>query len=285
MRHILMIACVVCLHASFVHAKNVYVDNVLGDDRYDGLLDHVIDQVSGPVRTLRQAMMVANHSDQIVLTRPGAVYYDSLSLTGKRHSGTANFPFTINGNGATLSGLRQVPPEGWQKSGPDLWKLTLTRKGYYRLLRDGQPLSEYRRESGVESPFAGLKPDQWTAWEGSLYFRSDKDNPPATQSFSYAAEQTGLSLYQVDNVRIVDLTLRDFRFDGLNAQNMSRNVKLENVNCINNGRAGLAAGGSSRVDVMGGTFQGNGRFPIRISRTASVVLEGVATDGEPVVLP
>ena len=285
MRRILAIACVLTsLQCQALLANDIFVDNVLGDDAYDGLLNQVIDAHSGPVRTLRRAMQVANNGDQIVLTRPGAVYYDSLSLTGTRHSGSPNFPFTLNGNGATLSGLRTVPPQGWRQAGPDLWKLTLTRKGYYRLLRDGQPLPELRRDGKAENPFAALKAGEWTAWEGSVYFRSEKD-PPATQSFSYSAEQTGLSLYQVDNVRIVDLTLRDFRFDGVHAQNMCRGVKLENVNCINNGRAGLAVSGSSHIDMTGGKIVANGRHSVLISNTATVNVQDVAMDGEPTEIP
>ena len=285
MRHLLIIAFAVSLNAFPVLARDVFVDNSIGDDRYDGLLDHVTDSTSGPVRTLKRAMEVARFGDQIVLTRPGAVYYDSLSLTGKRHSGSANFPFTINGNGAILSGLRQVPPEGWRKSGPDLWKLTLTRKGYYRLVQDGQPLTEYRRENAADHPFQNLKVGEWTSWEGSLYLKSDEDHPPATQSIYYSAEQTGLSLYQVENVRIVDLTLRDFRFDGLHAQNMCSNVKLENVNCVNNGRAGLAVSGTSHLEMTGGSIQANGRYPILISNKAGIDLQDVSTDGEPTVNP
>ncbi len=284
MRRLLAMACVLsCLPWGVVSAKEIFVDNLVGSDAFDGLRNLPGDGGGGPVRTLRRAMQVAGFADQIVLTRPGAVYYDSLSLTGARNSGTKQNPFTLIGNGAILSGMRAVPPEGWRPAGPELWKLTLTRKGYYRLLRDGHPLLEARSENGV-NPLSTLAAGEWAAWQGSVYFRSDGD-APSTQQFAYSADQTGLSLYQVDNVRIVDLTLRDFRFDGINAQNMCEGVKLENVTCLNNGRAGLAVSGSSHVEVVGGRMTGNGRHQVRIAHPAGAELRDVTLDGEPNVVP
>ncbi len=284
MRRILAMACAVaCLHGCDVSAADIFVDNLIGSDFFDGRLSRPVDSGGGPVRTLRRAMQVAGYGDQIVLTRSGEIYYDSLSLTGIRNSGSKNHPFTLIGNGAILSGLRAVPKQGWRQASPDLWKLTLTRKGYYRLLRDGRPLPEGRHEIGV-NPLDSLAAGEWAAWQGSVYFRADGE-PPATQDFSYAADQTGLSLYQVDNVRIVDLTFRDFRFDGVHAQNMCQGVILESVTCINNGRAGIAVSGSSHVEVVGGKVAWNGRSQVRISKPAGVELRDVTMDGEPTVVP
>lgn len=284
MRFILAAACLItCLQGGLVSARDIFVDNLVGDDLFDGLNSVVSDSRTGPVQTLRRAMHLARFGDQIILTRPGAVYYDSLSLTGTRHSGTQQYPFTLIGNGAILSGMRAVPPEGWRKTGPDVWKLTLTRKGFYRLLRDGVPLPE-SKPADIENPLASLAAGEWVAWRGSLYFRGD-GAAPSQQSFAYSADQTGLSLYQVDHVRIVDLTLRDFRFDGLRAQNMCRGIKLENVTCINNGRAGIVVSGSSHVQIVGGHVADNGRHQIQISGPATATLNDVAMEGEPTVLP
>ena len=284
MQRILAIACVItCLQCRDASATDIFVDNLIGSDLFDGRLVRPIDSGAGPVRTLHRAMQLARHGDQIILTRPGEIYYDSLSLTGSRNSGSKNHPFTLIGNGAIMSGLRAVPKQGWQPAGPELWKLTLTRKGFYRLLRDGQPLTEGRHELGV-NPLDSLAAGEWAAWQGSVYFRADGERP-ATQDFSYSADQTGLSLYQVDNVRIVDLTFRDFRFDGVHAQNMCRGITLENVTCINNGRAGIAVSGTSHIDVVGGKVAGNGRHQVLISKLAGAELRDVTMDGEPTMVP
>lgn len=266
-----------------VFGRDIFVDNLLGNDSFDGALDHPIDVSSGPVRTLRRAMNLVEFGDRVILTRAGAVYYDSLSLTGRRRSGNESHPFTVIGNGAILSGQRAVTPQGWRQSGPDLWKLTLTRKGYNRLLRNGTSLPELQHESGG-NPLESLAAGQWTAWQGSLYFRSDGE-APATQSFTYAAEQTGLTLYQVEHVRIVGITFRDFRFDGVHAQNTCRNVTLEGVDCINNGRAGFAISGSSQVDIVGGKAAENGRHNVLISNRGSAAIRDLTMDGDPTVVP
>jgi hypothetical protein len=283
----LLVSALVCIltfaSAGQTVAGDIYVDNLIGNDIFDGQLERPIDSGSGPVRTLRRAMELTGFGDQIVLVRPGATYYDSLSLTGRRHSGSTFRPFTIIGNGATLSGLRAVPPEGWRHAGNDLWKLTLTRKGFYRLLREGRPLPESRHEGGA-NPLESLAAGHWTAWRGDVYFRPE-GVAPTEQPFSYAAEQTGLSLYQVDNVHIVDLTLRDFRFDGLHAQNLCRNVTLENVSCLNNGRSGIAVSGTSRVEVIGGTLAENGRHQVLVSNKATASLRDVMMVGEPAIAP
>lgn len=285
MRSPLLIAVgLLLLQSSIASAVEIYVDNLVGDDVFDGRNSFPSDTGTGPVRTLRRAIQLARFGDQIVLTRPGAVYYDSLSLTGTRNSGSPHYPFTIIGNGAILSGARAVPPAGWRRVGPDLWKLTMTRKGFYRLLRDGQPLPELIPEPGV-NPLESLAPGQWTATGGSVYFRSDTDAPPSAQQFSYAADQTGLSLYQVENVKIVDLTLRDFRFDGIHAQNQCHNVSFENVTCVNNGRAGIAVSGNSKVEMIGGSISGNGRFQFRVANSADANLHDVAMEGEPTQVP
>ena len=106
MRSLMVLVCAWTAAWSFgreVCAADIFVDNLIGDDAFDGALEHPVDIGSGPVKSLHRAMQLAGFADRIVLTRRGAVYFDSLSLTGGRHSGSVVRPFTIIGNGATLS--------------------------------------------------------------------------------------------------------------------------------------------------------------------------------------
>ena len=263
-------------------AKELFVDVLVGSDQFDGVARIPSDSGSGPVRTLHRAMGLAGFGDSIYVIRPGSVFHESLSMSGSRYSGTPLQPFTLFGNGAIISGLRAVPPQGWRPAGTDLWKLTLSRKGFNRLLRDGKPLPEILPAADA-NPLDALKAGEWVAWRGSLYFRADTD-APSTQNFSFAADQTGLSLYRVEHVRIVDVTFRDFRFDGVNAQNMAEGIQLENVQCIENGRAGIAISGTSNVRVTGGHVGENGRFQIRAAYPGRVELHDVKMDGEPTVV-
>ena len=218
-------------------AGEIYVDSSMGRDAYDGASVESRGANSGPVATLARAVQLAQFSDRIVLRNTGTPYYGSISLTGERHSGTRYHPFFIEGNGATISGLRAVPPGSWQQVSPKLWKLTLTRKGYYRLLRNGR---------------------------GSLYFHQDGNNPPEDQAFAFAADQTGISLHQVSNVVISNVVLQHFRFDGLHAQGLCDGIILDNVTSIENGRAGVVSSGASRIELFGGKIAANGRHQLLV---------------------
>ena len=246
-----------------VVAGEIFVDSLIGRDAYDGASVSTRGAGSGPVATLGRAVQLAQFSDVIVLRNTGIPYYGSISLTGERHSGTRYHPFVIEGNGATISGLRAVPPGSWQLVSPKLWKLTLTRKGYYRLLRDGRPLPEYIPEDSLE-PLTKLKSGHWVAWRGSLYFRQDGDTPPEDQAFAFAADQTGISLHQVSNVLISNVTLQHFRFDGLHAQGLCDGIILDNVTAIENGRAGVVSSGASRIEIFGGKIAANGRHQLLV---------------------
>lgn len=249
------------LIAGSVSADEIFVDNAIGSDANDGSVAVNSQGTSGPVRTLGRAAQLARSCDTIVLSNTGTPYYDSLSLTGNRHSGVPNAPFLINGNGATISGLRSVPPEGWRKVQPNLWKLTLTRKGYYQLLRNGRLLVEYVPAPGVD-PLKTLPAGQWTSWQGSIYFKQDGIDTPDRQAFAVTADQTGISLHQVSYVLIVNINLQHFRFDGLHAQGLCDNIELQNVNSVENGRAGVVCSGASQIDIVGGTIERNGRHQI-----------------------
>lgn len=66
---------------------------------------------------------------------------------------------------------------------------------------------------------------------------------------------------------------------------MCRGVTLENVTCINNGRAGIAVSGTSDIEIIGGKSADNGRHQVLISNPASAVLHNVQMDGQPTLIP
>ncbi len=261
---------VLLLIAGSISASEIYVNNLTGRDADDGLIPNARQGNSGPVQSLARAGRLAGFGDTIILANTGTPYYGSLSLVGERHSGTRLRPFAIIGNGATVSGLRSVPREGWRKQTGKLWKLTSTRKGFYQILRDGQRLPEYIPENGV-NPLEALVPGQWASWRGSIYFHQDGIDTPETQDFAFTADQTGISLHQVSNVLIVDVTLQHFRFDGIHAQGLCDGVELQNVNSVENGRAGIASSGASTIDIFGGRVERNGRHQILITNRSKAI--------------
>ena len=264
---------VMLLAVNPISASDIFVDNIIGRDADDGSTTHSSDGRSGPVYSIQRALQLAGFGDVIVLAKTGRPYYESLSLTGDRHSGTRFRPFIIQGNGATISGLRSLPQGSWQKAGSKLWKVTLTRKGHYRLLRNGRSLPEFKAEGG-EDPLSKLSPGEWTAWGGSLYFLQDGVDPPESQAFAYSAEQTGISLHHVSNVLITDVTLQHFRFDGIHAQGLCDGIILDNVNSFENGRAGIVSSGASRIELYGGKIAGNSHHQLLVLDHSTAIPDG-----------
>ncbi len=276
--------CGVCWTAGLLPAETLFVNNLNGRDQNDGLAAEPLSGLTGPVRSIRRALQLATSGSTIVVTNTGTPYYESLSLIGGRLSGVPRVPLTILGNGATLSGLRGLPPTAWQQETEDLWRVTFNRKGFYQLLRDGFVVTEHRPDDGGD-PRATLPAGQWCAYRGDVYYRQDGITEPPLERFDYAADEMGITLYQVEHVRIVDLTVEHFRVDGINAYNMCREIVLENVIIRENGRAGLALSGTSGVLFRGGRIEANGRESALIRGRARLHVIDAEYDVEPKVLP
>ena len=264
-------------------AAIIYVDNLQGSDAFDGSSSRPFDENSGPVKTLRRALQVAHAGDTVVLANNGMPYYGSLQLVGRRHSGYQHVKFTIIGNGAVLSGLRTVPPKAWRKVGLDLWKMTPWRKGHYQLLLDGKPVPEHRLPRRVSS-LPAIPERHWSAWQGSIYYQAPQFDEPSWHPFQFACEEVGLTLYKVHDVRIVDLTFRHFRLDGVNAHDFCRNIVLENVTSHENGRAGVAVGGTSEIVIRNSRLVDNRLDPLRISELGMVDVERTEMDAAPTIV-
>ena len=94
-----------------------------------------------------------------------------------------------------------------------------------------------------------LAPLEWCAIEGTIYFAVERDKLPPAYQLSYAALPTGITLYDVDQVTIRNMTVRGFRDDGIAAAEGARNVLLANVTCTANGQFGVAVrGGASALN-------------------------------------
>lgn len=108
-----LLACLALACASpLLHARTLYVDNVNGSDRYDGLQSTAAGGQSGPFQSIQQAFNKAQVSDRIEVANTGVPYRGGNVL--RRVGGTAEKPMVIEGNGAVISGLGAVPAEKWE---------------------------------------------------------------------------------------------------------------------------------------------------------------------------
>lgn len=262
--------------------RDVFVDNILGHDAFDGTTPQRPNDLSGPVKTIRRALRLAGPSDTVHLANHGEPYYESLELTGRRVSGTEAHPFTIDGHGAIVSGARRIPPQAWSIHRGRVWKMTPTRKGHYQLLLSHTALPEVPCPRSARS-LPKLEPGQWCAWNGSIYFHATDaiGGTPPDLPMAFAYDSVGLTLYDVRHVLVKNVTFRHFRQDGVNAHDLARFVILDNVKLIENGRTGLSVSGSSLVGLKDSALGGNRVAQLLNAERAQTELLNTVLDDRP----
>lgn len=280
---------VLLLTAAFVRCAGAdvfYVDNLQGNDGFDGRSDHPVGRITGPTKTISRALRLARGGDTIIVANTGTPYYESLSLAGPKSSGYRGLPFTIVGNGAIVDGSRRVPPRAWKRIGANLWRFVPWRKGYFQLLLNDKPVPEFREKvprTNATGLSAKIPAGQWTVWKGAIYYRTGSRESPAELPFRYAYHSVGATLYDVSNVRLVDLTFRFFRLDGVNAHDRCRSVTLEKIKALGNGRSGIAVGGTSAILIRNCEATGNRLNSLLISERGSAKVEDSKLDRPPTV--
>lgn len=240
-----------------VSARDIYVNNVAGNDRYRGLRLQSFDDKSGPVRTITRALQIAIPSDRIVLANTGQSYCESFTLFGSRHSGTMERPFTIQGNGAILEGADEIYIDRWQHVRGDVFRFRPQRLAYQQLFNESRPLNRILCSHPCTTP-PELQPLEWCLYRGHIYFRADPLRRPEDYALTVATRQVGITLFHVQHVAIVDLTIQGFQLDAINAYNTAQDVVLNQVTCRGNGRAGIAVGGASLVSIESSLVGNNG---------------------------
>lgn len=251
------------------NAETIYVDNRIGNDTLDGGAERLLDDFSGPVRSIRRGLLLANPGDTIVIANHGVPYYESIALNGGKHDAIFDAPFQIVGNGAIVDGTTEVPAFAWKLVGASLWKMTPLRKGFYQLVQNDQPIPEHSNVASQDDLYE-MPEGHWAAWKGSIYYRAAVLDDPRRMNLRFASRSVGLSLSRVRGVFISGLTLRNFRLDGVNACNLCRDVVLKDVVMQGNGRFGLFAGGASQALLIGGEITRNRKDQIVVAGKAGI---------------
>lgn len=258
MRAAILVLCLMISGAAA--ARDIFVNNQTGDDRRGGTLPEA-QGVLGPCRTIGKALRIAGHGDHIVIANTGEPYREGITLQGGRHSGSDVFPFTIVGNGATLDGSVTLAFAAWEYVGGEVFR---TRPPYLSsqiLLLDDQPAV---RRPAAPGQFPRLAPREWCLAGGFLYFRVEPGNLPQSYHLSCCGDQTGITLYDVRDVIVQDLTIKGFWLDGVNCHDNVRRSDLVRITARDNGRSGISVGGASRVRLDTCTAAGNGAAQVRM---------------------
>lgn len=248
------------LIAPAAQAADFYVNNQIGEDFYDGRSPQLSGSGRGPLRTLGRALYLANGGDQIHLAKTEEPYRETVALFGTRHSGSPERPTVIYGNGAVLDGATAIAHNRWEACGFGVYRFVPTEAGpYQQLFLDGKPAARVVADS---SKLPKLDEHQWCYHQGAIYFKTQPPKTIRDYNLTYAALTTGITLYFVEHVAIVDLTVQGFRLDGIHAANSARDIYLAGVITRGNGRAGIVVGGASRVEIEASLSGSNGAMQL-----------------------
>jgi len=250
---------VILVFTSSSWARDIFVNNVLGDDRNGGQRDTVAGERGGPCRSISKALRIATTGDRIVVAKTGQPYRESLTVEGPRHSGTDRFPTMIIGNGATLDGTMPLADANWEFFGNNTFRTRPAHMSYQQLFLDDQPAI---RKQPPLAHAPQLEPLQWCLSDGWLYFRVEEGRLPQAYDLSCCGEQVGITLYDVHDVIIQDLQVRGFWLDGINCHDNVRRTDLMQITARENGRSGISVGGASRVRLDSCVAAGNGEAQV-----------------------
>ncbi len=245
-------------------ADIIFVNNVTGDDQFNGLASEIRTQIDGPVATIGRAVKIATGTDSIVIANTGEPYVESVTLNRPDQAGSEAYPIIIEGNGATMRGAARLPDGVWRRVGEGTYRYQPFRKGHYQLVVNGKVAVEARADRSADAPPA-LQPLQWCAHRGFVYFRIEPFTGAPDEQFKYITDyefevpalEVGLGLHNARNVIVRNLNFEMFRLDGIAVTGNSRNVRLVNVRSTSNGRSGLSVAGASQVQVGNLDLAGN----------------------------
>lgn len=253
-------------------AREIFVNNVTGDDRNDGSQTENDDVRRGPLRTIAMATKVAEAGDRISLAKTDEPYRECVTLQGGKNSGLSSQPFTLDGNGAILEGGTPVPPGAWQFVKGNVFKFQPRRLHHQNLFIDGIPVT--RLPAKDDEPLPDLKPLEWCLWRQAIHFCVEDRASPRSYNLSFAAHPVGITLYEVRNVVVANLTIQGFQLDGVNAHDGATDCSAVGLVCRGNGRSGISVGGASRVDVRNCTLGNNGVTQLRVEQKGKIRVDG-----------
>jgi hypothetical protein len=270
-------AAVLVSSLSAIRARDVFVNNIAGDDRLDGLLEIATNNVDGPVRSINRALQIALPGDRIFITPTGQPYRESIALSGEHHSGGFSRPFTLEGNGAVLDGSTPIPDDAWEIVSGQTFRHRPQWMAFQQLFHQGKPL--VRNRTAPRGVVPTLAPLEWCLVDGWIYFRGEPGHIPQQYQLSCAGLRTGITIYKAHDVLIRGLIVQGFQIDGIQAADGVRNGRLVNVTARGNGRAGVCVAGGSRLEVRGCSLGDNGEAQLlldhySLTRVNSTLLIG-----------
>ncbi|MCE9524873.1 MAG: right-handed parallel beta-helix repeat-containing protein [Planctomycetales bacterium] len=241
--------------------RDIVVDNLGGDDRNNGETLTAQGKSNGPCKTITKALRLVKSGDRIIIiAHPGEPYRERIAVQSGFSSGRPGAPAEIIGNGAVLDGTMSLIASEWDYEGNDVFSIRPRLMAHQQLFLGDKAAKRVQVNDGVRPK---LEPREWCLFEGKIYLRCEAGRIPASYNPACCGLQTGITLYEVHDLVISNLTVRGFQLDGVNAHDTARRIDLVNVTSVDNGRSGFSIGGASRVRLDDCNAAGNGKAQVR----------------------
>ena len=162
-------ACIVSLTVMVFRgasARDIFVDNMGGDDQNNGETHISQGRSNGPCRTINKALRLVRPGDRIILTpHPEEPYREMISVQGGFCSGYEGNPLEIIGNGAVLDGAVSLALSEWEYEGEDVFSIRPRLMAYQQLFLSGKAAE---RVAVKDAARPALAPLQWCLFEGNI---------------------------------------------------------------------------------------------------------------------
>jgi Right handed beta helix region len=244
----------VVLLAGFVSAARagspptVYVNNLVGSDKFDGGQETVSGD-AGPVATLARGTSLLKPSGRLVIQNTGKPYRGEVRLIDL--GGTADQPLIIDGNGAVIEGIGLTKPGDWKDEGNGIISTEWRPDWGFFVVFNGEP----RWASALDNIQPAESYGDYTAHRG--YFRLPQDADLNATPLEIPAIWSGVTIYDSQNIVIRNLHTRFYLNDGFNFGGKSENIRFENVEASYNGDEGISAHNQASAYVTNSSFHHN----------------------------
>ena len=242
MKKTIILFVIVAAHAA---TADVYVNNKNGSDSNSGK------SADKAVKTLETAVKIMRKTSdlKLVFANTATPYYESLRFNN--FNGTPQKPIIVEGNGAVISGLKEIPASKWKQAKDGIWYYPQKRYGALRpyLVIDGKRVP-------VKS-FAKLK-DYSHYWSRKgVFFKPHKDKSIKDYKIFATVLTSGFMVNNSSYITCRNLTCEYFSNDGFNIHGDSQGLFFQNITGRYNGDDGFSIHEDVGATVRGGEFYEN----------------------------
>lgn len=253
------------LVSGIVSGRDIYVNNIAGDDANSG------DSESVAIRTIAKAQVMLNAGDTIHLCKTGQVYREVFGFS--KLTGKPDAYVTVDGHGATVSGSDKIIDSEWELVSPGLYKnntiydkFKFNKEIIWRFffVFDDKMNRMGTCMKGKSIPLKApgdLQEKEWTfvTEEKAFYLKIDPVKKLSDYNIEIPVRSNGVSIHNDTDYLIVrNLTATHVYNDGYGLSGEGRNILLENIQSIDCGDDGISAHGNSGAKIKGFHSNGNG---------------------------